>query len=108
MTDFGTRLRDERIKLGLSQTEFGGHGGVRKNTQSKYETNERAPDAHYLAKVAKIGVDVQYVLTGEPRAEANEDVAELLAHWNRLNGAQRSILMMLITELTTNQNGFNQ
>lgn len=98
MTDVGTRLRDERVKLGLSQTEFGDHGGVRKNTQSKYESNERAPDALYLSKVAKIGVDVQYVITGVRKAEADEDVAELLGKWARLNGAQRSILMMLISE----------
>lgn len=89
MTNIGTRLHEEQVKLGLSQTELGGHGGVHNNTQSKYETNEHSPDALYL-EVAKIGVDVKYVLTGEPRAEADEEVAELLAHWNRLNGAQRS------------------
>lgn len=99
MTDFGTRLRDERIKLGLSQTEFGGHGGVRKNTQSKYETNERAPDALYLAKVAKIGVDVQYVLTGEPRAEADEKVRELLENWTSISDNQKQLLLSLIKEL---------
>lgn len=100
MTDFGTRLRDERIKLGLSQTEFGGHGGVRKNTQSKYETNERSPDALYLAKVAKIGVDVQYVLTGEPRAEADEKVRELLENWTSISDHQRNLILNLIIQLS--------
>lgn len=107
MTDIGTRLRDERIRLGLSQTEFGNYGGVRKNTQSKYESNERAPDALYLANVAKHGVDVQYVITGVKKAEADEDVAELLGKWSLLNGAQRSILMMLISELTSSSSGNN-
>ncbi|WP_338728109.1 helix-turn-helix transcriptional regulator [Shewanella baltica] len=100
MADIGSRLRDERVRLGLSQTEFGELGGVRKNTQSKYESNERSPDALYLANVAKIGVDVQYVLTGEPRAEADENVAELLAKWKLLNPTQRQILLALVAELT--------
>ncbi len=100
MTDIGTRLRDERVKLGLSQTEFGDHGGVRKNTQSKYESNERAPDALYLAKMAKIGVDVQYVLTGEPRAEADEEVAELLTRWSKLSVQQKKLILQLLLEVS--------
>jgi transcriptional regulator with XRE-family HTH domain len=100
MADIGSRLRDERVRLGLSQTEFGELGGVRKNTQSKYESNERSPDALYLANVAKIGVDVQYVLTGESRAESDVQMAELLAKWKLLNPTQRQILLALVAELT--------
>ncbi|MCU8087669.1 helix-turn-helix domain-containing protein [Shewanella sp. SM21] len=100
MTDFGTRLRDERIKLGLSQTEFGGHGGVRKNTQSKYETNERAPDAHYLAKVAKIGVDVQYVLTGESRVESDAAINDLLQSWKIIDDDNKQLLLAMANALT--------
>lgn len=102
MTDIGTRLRDERIRLGLSQTEFGNYGGVRKNTQSKYESNERAPDALYLANVAKHGVDVQYVITGVRKAEADEQAAALLSAWARCSISQRSLVLMLINEITIN------
>lgn len=98
MTDIGTRLRDERIRLGLSQTEFGTYGGVRKNTQSKYESNERAPDALYLANVAKHGVDVQYVITGVKKAEADDDVAELLVKWTSLTNPQRLLVLQLLSE----------
>mgnify|MGYP003624183146 CR=1 FL=1 len=99
MADIGSRLRDERVRLGLSQTEFGELGGVRKNTQSKYESNERSPDALYLANVAKIGVDVQYVLTGEPRAESDVQMAELLAKWKLLNTVQKHLVLQLMIEL---------
>ncbi|UML92126.1 helix-turn-helix domain-containing protein [Shewanella xiamenensis] len=100
MTDIGTRLRDERIRLGLSQTEFGTYGGVRKNTQSKYESNERAPDALYLANVAKHGVDVQYVITGVKKAEADDDVSQLLAGWTSLADSQKKLILDLLSELT--------
>jgi len=59
------RLREERERLGLSQTEFGKIGGVTKKTQMLYESGERSPDMVYLAAVAEAGVDILYVVTGE-------------------------------------------
>ena len=61
----GTRLREVRQALNMSQTEFGAAGGVLKNAQSSYETDKRSPDANYLAKIAELGVDVNYVVTGQ-------------------------------------------
>lgn len=59
------RLRDERERLGLSQTAFAEVGGVQKRAQINYEKDERHPDAGYLAAVAAVGVDVLYILTGQ-------------------------------------------
>lgn len=64
MSTIGERLREERERLGLSQTAFGARGGVLKQAQLKYEQGTRMPDAAYLAAVAAHGVDVTYVLTG--------------------------------------------
>ncbi|RRV10730.1 XRE family transcriptional regulator [Pseudomonas sp. v388] len=63
MSDIGSRLRQERKRLGLSQREIGQLGGVAANAQGKYESGERVPKADYLAALASIGVDVLYVLT---------------------------------------------
>lgn len=60
----GSRLREERERLGLSQTDFGERGGVRQNTQYLYETDKRMPGGDYLAAVALLKVDIAYVLTG--------------------------------------------
>jgi transcriptional regulator with XRE-family HTH domain len=65
MNDFGDRLREERDRLGLSQSEMGEIGGVKKLAQLNYEKGERQPSASYLAAVACVGVDVMYVLTGQ-------------------------------------------
>jgi transcriptional regulator with XRE-family HTH domain len=65
MSDIGSRLRQERKRLGLSQREIGQLGGVAANAQGKYESGERVPKADYLAALANIGVDVLYILTGQ-------------------------------------------
>ena len=61
----GERLREERVRLGPSQEAFGEMAGVGKQAQLRYEKGERHPDTLYMAALAKIGVDVLYVLTGQ-------------------------------------------
>ncbi len=70
MNDLGGRLREERERLGLSQSEMGEIGGVKKLAQLNYEKSVRQPDASYLTAIAAIGVDVMYVLTGQRGAPA--------------------------------------
>lgn len=65
MNDLGDRLREERERLGLSQAAFGELAGVKKNAQFNYEAGNRSPDGQYLSAVAKHGVDVLYVVTGQ-------------------------------------------
>ena len=62
----GERLKEERERLGFSQTEFAAVAGASKNSQYNYEKGERSPDAAYLAAVAEKGVDILYVVTGVP------------------------------------------
>lgn len=64
MPDFGTRLKAERARLGLSQAAMAEAGGVSLNSQSNYENGHRVPDASYLERVASLGVDVTYVVIG--------------------------------------------
>lgn len=52
----------------MSQTAFGEACGVGKASQINYETEKRSPDSGYLMAAANIGVDVQYLLTGERSA----------------------------------------
>ena len=67
------RLREERERLGLSQTELGEAGGVRKQAQHLYETGARQPDMAYLSAIATAGADVLYILTGR-RSQAVAEV----------------------------------
>ena len=63
MATIGDRIRDERIRLGMTQAEFGALVGVQKAAQSRYESG-RAPDGDYFAAIAAVGADVLYILTG--------------------------------------------
>lgn len=60
----GDRLKEERSRLGLSQTDLGAAGGVGKTTQINYEKGTGSPDAKYLSAVAALGIDILYVVTG--------------------------------------------
>jgi transcriptional regulator with XRE-family HTH domain len=68
MKSLGERLKIERERLKLSQSAFGEAGGVEKLAQINYEKDRRKPDADYLNRLAKLGVDILYVVTGD-RAE---------------------------------------
>ncbi len=64
MSEFGIRLKEERLRFGIDQETFGAIGGVKKNAQSNYENGIRNPDSEYLTAIAAAGVDILYVLTG--------------------------------------------
>jgi transcriptional regulator with XRE-family HTH domain len=81
MDEIGDRLRTERERLGLSQTEFAAMGGVNRNAQGNYELGKRQPDALYLSLVAAHGVDVQFVVTGIAAAPIKGDEADLLRRY---------------------------
>lgn len=64
MSTLGERLRGERERLGLSQTDFAALGGAKKHSQINYEADRTAPDTDYLSALGRHGVDMLYVLTG--------------------------------------------
>ena len=86
---FSARLKQERRRLGMNQSDFGNAGGVLKQAQSNYEKGLRYPDASYLAGIAQAGVDVLYLLTGRASDPAtlalDPDEERLLEHLNLLN-----------------------
>ena len=62
--EIGRRLRQERQRLGLTQSDFAAVGGVAANALHKYEQGIRFPRADFLSALDKVGVDVLFVLTG--------------------------------------------
>ena len=71
METIGGRLKEERIKLGFKQEKFAEMCGVKKGAQINYEQGKRKPDSHYLMNAHRIGVDLNYVLTGESKLDDN-------------------------------------
>lgn len=64
MKSIGSRIRDERTRLGLNQTDFANLAGLSRNAQAHYERDERIPDTAYLAALSKFGVDIMYIING--------------------------------------------
>lgn len=62
---FHERLKIERERLGISQTNFAESCGVKKNAQINYEKGERQPDSDYLQKAYQLGVDITYLFSGQ-------------------------------------------
>ena len=90
----GERLKEERQRLGLNQSDFAALAGVTKNSQLNYEKGERSPDTAYLAAVAESGVDVQYVVTGKRTPDPSDSLsaaeADLLERYRELPEADRT------------------
>lgn len=62
------RLKEERVRLGMTQPAVAEVGGVSKTTIVSYESGAHVPDAVFLSRLAARGLDVSYVLTGERAA----------------------------------------
>jgi transcriptional regulator with XRE-family HTH domain len=62
---FGSRLAEERKRLGLKQADFAALVGTDVPKQSLYENDRRELRADYLARLAEAQVDILYVLTGQ-------------------------------------------
>ena len=61
---FGQKLRQERLRLGLTQVQLAEMGQVKRTTQHLYENDVRVPDLTYLMLLQGAGVDVSYLLFG--------------------------------------------
>jgi transcriptional regulator with XRE-family HTH domain len=98
---FGSRLAEERKRLGLKQAEFAALVGTDVPKQSLYENDRRELRADYLARLAGAKVDVVYVLTGQ-RAEGewlSEGASDLLSAFLCLPEDTQQILIRLAANL---------
>jgi len=68
----GQRLREERTRLALRQADVAALLATTEQTLRAWEAGKTAPDAFQLAELADSGVDTQYVVTGERRAQVSQ------------------------------------
>jgi transcriptional regulator with XRE-family HTH domain len=64
------RLKEERERLGFSQTKFAALADASKHAQINWEKGQASPNAAALAAWATVGLDVRYVVTGEREGPA--------------------------------------
>ena len=120
------RLKEERTRLGLSQSALADSLGVTKWTVINYERpgGRGTPiPADRLSACARLGMDVQYILTGVPSANLNRVAEEagtyrverkgpaalskeeqrLLEKYRRLKPQQRTHAQAIVTTLVSTE-----
>ncbi len=61
---FGQRLKEERIRLKLSQAQLAEAAGIQRLAQLQYESESTAPTTRYLSAIATVGVDLAFLIFG--------------------------------------------
>lgn len=97
------RLRGERLRLDLKQTDILKQLDVAISTFSSYETGKRSPDIEFLLRLGELGYDVGYVVTGE-RVEGGSvvlppDESEWLEIYRELGADDRERLIKMAKSL---------
>lgn len=59
------RLKAERKRLGMTQQEIAEKVSITRKTWSRYESAKIAPGSEVLLGLVKLGVDTNFVLTGD-------------------------------------------
>lgn len=99
----GSRLQEERKRLGLNQDVFAAQVGVAKRTLAGYEGGAGDVGALVLAHAAAIGVDVLYVVTGQRTPEVtssfNGDEIDLVEHYRQLPEGDRQHTHKMVNAL---------
>ena len=102
MLSQGSRIREERERLGLKQDQM----GVAPPTQRYYESDKRSPDCIYLARFAELGADILYVVTGQRSSQAlTSDQQQLLAAYRVAGPTLRAAALAVLTSGAAPSNG---
>ncbi|WP_151716904.1 helix-turn-helix domain-containing protein [Acinetobacter sp. TUM15071] len=94
----GDRIRIERSRLDLSQSEFAALMNKQKMAVFRYEKGERVMGHDDLEALHSKGVDVWFLLTGERTRPdlLSDDAKELLKLWDQVDPAQHATLLTLV------------
>lgn len=99
----GERLKEDRMRIGVSQVDFAEECGSSRNALLQWERGETTPNASVLAAMASLGIDVLYVVTGQRSADAEgtlaSDERDLLAAWRTGSSKGRALLSAAVDVL---------
>lgn len=94
---FCVRLKEERQRLGLTQPEFAKVADASKRTVVDWEKGVSAPNGFQLSALACIGIDVQYIITGQRSANLlPQDEALILEKYRQADPVTKNKMLMLL------------
>lgn len=106
-----SRLREERMRVGMSKVQLAGTLGVSRFTVANYESGSHMPTADQLTRLAMVGGDASYVVTGVKsmaHAEQREQLVKTflkLQEFSRLAGMKLSNEQILLAALEFHYGG---
>lgn len=96
----GTRLRDERKRLGINtQEELAEILGVKKNSIGRFEKHNEPLNTDYLDKLEDHGFNIAYILWGTSdvkNSELSNDEVKLIELYRQTRQEMRSGLVSLV------------
>jgi transcriptional regulator with XRE-family HTH domain len=96
LQDIGARLRQERERLGLNQTDLGAVAEVTRNTQAEYEGGKRAFNVNYMLAIRELGIDPIYLLEGvRPIGAMTDDEASFMSCLDVLSSDEQRALLTI-------------
>lgn len=97
--ELGQRLREERVRLGLSQADLADRVGISKKSQTNYELGHSIPPADYLAALVAAGVDVLYVLTGSASSALDAQERDLLRRFRAASAEIKAAVLAVLGQV---------
>ncbi len=96
--DTGTRLREERERLGYSERQIAQLLGVPLDVYGRFEKGEADPGIFRMPRLGACGFDVLYIITAE-RHIAVEEESELLLRFRELSQRGRASIFTTLDAL---------
>ncbi|MCC5612728.1 helix-turn-helix transcriptional regulator [Nostoc sp. CHAB 5834] len=102
--ELGGRLREERQKTGLSQTDFAALVGSSLQSQMRYETGQALPKLDYLFALLDHEIDAGYVVTGRRSDGVIHPLEQsFLNDFRRLSDADKEDIIIITAALLETQ-----
>ncbi|HEZ4471033.1 TPA: helix-turn-helix transcriptional regulator [Neisseria meningitidis] len=96
---FANRLKVERKKLGLTQSQLAEKCGITREMWGKYERGQFLPNCEIIFSFCALGADVNFLFTGNrPSENSNElskDELELLQNYRQSTNKSREIILTI-------------
>ncbi len=94
----GDRIKDARIKKGITQQQLASYIDVAKSTVAGYETNQRSPDAVKIGAIAKVlDVSGDYLIGVNHSAQSlSPDAFELARQYDTLDKRGQEFIRLVM------------
>lgn len=101
---FGHRLKQERLRLNLTQKQIATKCDISRIQWGRYEKEENMPSKSIFQKLKEIGIDIGFVVSGKQMNKSNQtvqiqslDELQLIRHYRKLNLIQKEAFFSTLT-----------